>query len=92
MEASIRTIFGQQEKSDPTRGEKLFNRLGYTLDLFIPLVNLGIAKKWEVNRKYPNRLCLEAYSIVAVLYGWILIPLLIASLSGIVKKQSVLFA
>lgn len=70
----------QPSPSDPT--QKLFTRLGYSIDLFLPVVDLQQSDKWR-----PHQVWREAYSVVHILAGWLLIPLLLASLSGIVRRQ-----
>ena len=59
----------------------LCHRLWYSLDLFIPIVNLRIVdgyKRFHGGRAF--------YGVIHIVAGWILVPLLIASLSGVVKK------
>ena len=60
-----------------TFGEKLI----YLLDLLIP-INLHIAEKWQL-----NSLSGEVYAICLTIFGWLLVPLLIASLGGILRRQ-----
>jgi hypothetical protein len=61
---------------------KLFDRAAYSLDLFLPVVNLHIDEKWE-----PQGLGREVYALVHSMVGWLLVPLLVASLAGIVRRQ-----
>jgi hypothetical protein len=63
--------------------EHLYSRMAYSVDLFIPVVDLGLASRWT-----PTGLPGQLYAAVHILIGWLLIPLLIASIAGIVKKQS----
>ena len=69
-------------------GESGFNfeRLGviliYSIDLFIPLVDLQTAKKIEA-----KDLLLKAWSAIYILSGWLLVPLFLASITGVVKRQ-----
>ena len=53
----------------------------YTLDLFIPIVNLQTANEW---RPKENRSLALIYMRLHTLAGWILIPLGLAALTGIV--------
>jgi hypothetical protein len=61
---------------------RLVHRLGYSLDLFLPIVDLQFVGDWR-----PRPLWRQAYAIVHIAVGWLLVPLLVASLSGIVRKQ-----
>lgn len=51
-------------------------------DLFLPLVNLHLDENWQ-----PNGLGREIYAMFHSMVGWILVPLLLASLSGIVRRD-----
>lgn len=59
----------------------LGHRLWYSIDLFIPVVNLRIVDGYK--RFHDWR---AVYGVFHIVMGWILVPLLIASLSGIIKK------
>jgi hypothetical protein len=56
-------------------------RAAYSLDLFLPLVNLHIDEKWV-----PNTPFLQAYAVVHTMVGWLIVPLLIAALAGIIRR------
>jgi hypothetical protein len=56
-------------------------RAAYSLDLFLPLVNLHIDEKWT-----PNGPLLQAYSVFHAMVGWLIVPLLIAALAGIIRR------
>ena len=60
-----------------TFGQKLI----YLIDLLIP-INLHIAEKWQL-----NSLSGEVYAIFLTIFGWLLVPLLVASLGGILRRQ-----
>lgn len=62
--------------------EHLFDRAAYSVDLFLPVVDLGICNHWTP----ANRLG-QVYSILHVIAGWLLVPLLLASSSGLVRKR-----
>jgi hypothetical protein len=57
-------------------------RFGYSLDLLLLVVNLHFEDQWE-----PRGAWLRAYAAVQTLMGWILIPLLLASLAGFVRWE-----
>ncbi len=65
----------------PSEEHKLFNRAAYSLDLFLPVVNLRFDERWE-----PEGLIRGIYALFHSLIGWLLIPLLVASLAGIVRR------
>jgi hypothetical protein len=46
------------------------------------LVNLHIDEEWE-----PNGLWRKTYALFHSMVGWVLVPLLIASLSGIIRRE-----
>ena len=59
-----------------------FEPIGYSIDLFLPVVNLHIDENWT-----PDPLWREVYAFVHSMAGWLLVPLLITSLAGIVRRQ-----
>ncbi|CAA9375388.1 MAG: hypothetical protein AVDCRST_MAG93-8772 [uncultured Chloroflexia bacterium] len=59
----------------------LFERSVYSLDLFLPVVNLHVDENWQ-----PNGLGRQIYAVFHSMVGWILVPLLLASLSGIIRR------
>ena len=64
------------------QGQHLFNRASYSLDLFLPVVNLHIDENWR-----PVGLWREIYAVFHSMVGWVLVPLLLASLAGIVRRE-----
>jgi hypothetical protein len=56
-------------------------RAAYSLDLFLPVVNLHIDENWE-----PNGPWLQAYAIGHATVGWLIVPLLLAALAGIIRR------
>jgi hypothetical protein len=67
-------------KSYPWQDELPYRFL-YSLDLLIPLINLRVDEQWM-----PNGLLLQAYSTVHAMVGWLIIPLLLAALAGIMRR------
>ena len=53
----------------------------FSLDLFLPLVNLHIDENWV-----PEGILLQSYAILHAMVGWLVIPLLLAALAGIMKR------
>jgi len=69
-------------KEDAPFSNHLFYRIGYSLDLFIPIVDLRIAKNYHLPQGWK-----KGYAVVHIVAGWLLVPLLLASMSGIIKKK-----
>jgi hypothetical protein len=65
-----------------SREQRAFRSFAYSLDLFLPVVNLRIDERWQ-----PQGLEREMYALVHSMVGWILVPLLVASLAGIIRRQ-----
>ncbi len=72
----------EQEKRPGSFAGKAFQRFVYSCDLFVPVIKFEMADKWEPVPNVPL-----IYSYIHKLAGWILVPLLVASISGVVKKQ-----
>lgn len=79
--AAPATLPSEEQGSDSFE-QKLVRRGGYSLDLFLPVVNLRIDERWE-----PQELVRETYALAHPLAGWILVPLLVASFAGIIRRQ-----
>jgi hypothetical protein len=69
-------------KSPQNDWDKIFNRIFYSVDLFVPVIKLDLTDKWVPAS--PGR---EKYAVIHRIAGWFLIPLLVASWSGIVRRQ-----
>jgi len=61
--------------------EGLLYRFLYSLDLFLPIVNLRVDEQWV-----PNGLLLQEYATIHTLVGWLIVPLLLAALAGIMRR------
>jgi hypothetical protein len=68
-----------QNKRDDTRG---YNPFWYSLGLFLPFVDLQADKVWKPKRE---KVFLRNYMRVHILLGWILVPMVLAALSGLIK-------
>ncbi len=67
----------------PKLGDKeYYSPLWYSLDLFLPFVDLKMAEKWTPK---PGRRFARHYMRFQTIAGWILIPIAILSITGIVK-------
>jgi hypothetical protein len=81
-------IFGGFAFRNPThmqpRVEKPSDYSGawYSLELFLPIVDLGVAKEWRPKSDSKWRV---AYARAHQMAGWVLIPVTLAAITGVVK-------
>jgi hypothetical protein len=68
-----------QEPEDAPRG---YSRFWYSLGLFLPFVDLQAAKVWKPKA---DQTFLRNYVRAHIILGWILIPLVLAALTGLIK-------
>jgi hypothetical protein len=66
----------------PENEDRPYSALLYSLDLFLPFVNLRADDIWEPRR---DRRWARRYVPVHTLLGWILIPIGLAAVSGLIK-------
>ena len=59
-----------------------YNPLWYSLDLFLPFIDLQVANVWLPKQR---RHFARHYMRVQTILGWILIPIGLAALTGIIK-------
>jgi hypothetical protein len=78
-ENALQTASGSTEA--PAWQEGPLYRAAYSLDLFLPVVNLHVDENWE-----PNGPWLQAYAIGHATVGWLVVPLLLAALAGIIRR------
>ena len=57
-----------------------YSRFWYSPELFLPVVELGMAKNWR-----PKESALHTYARVHQLAGWTLVPTSLAALTGAIK-------
>ena len=67
---------------DESFAARLFDRVLYSTDLLIPVVRLQAGET-----RHPTTYWRKVYAATHRLAGWLLVPLLVASLSGIIKRQ-----
>jgi len=79
---SLTSTHANAERGIGTVLQHLFDRASYSLDLFLPLVNLHIDEDWT-----PRGPWRTLYALVHQIVGWVLVPLLLASLSGIIRRE-----
>ena len=72
----------KMEPQKPDDAPRVYNRFWYSLDLFLPFVDLQADDVWKP--KTEQRL-LRHYVRLHVMLGWILIPIVLAALTGLIK-------
>ena len=72
----------KMELQKPDGSPRIYNRFWYSLGLFLPVVNLESDRVWKPKS---DRTFLRNYMRVHILLGWILIPILLAALTGLIK-------
>lgn len=60
----------------------IFSGVWYSLELFLPIVDLGVAKDWRPKSTPKWRV---VYARIHQLAGWVLVPVALGALTGIVK-------
>jgi len=73
------------KKMEPQRSEdtpRVYSRFWYSLGLFLPFVDLQADKVWKPKA---DQTFLRNYMRVHKLLGWILIPIVLAALTGLIK-------
>jgi Pentapeptide repeats (9 copies) len=68
-----------QKPMDPPR---VYNSFWYSLNLFLPVVDLQAKDVWKPKSQF---VFARNYLRVHVLLGWILVPIILAALSGLIK-------
>jgi hypothetical protein len=73
-------VFGQGKMilRDPNRDGR-YSRFWYSFDLFIPVIKLDIEEIWKPDPRYR---CTWLYAKWHKILGWILVPILVAALTG----------
>jgi hypothetical protein len=73
------------KKKEPQKSEHAprgYSRFWYSLGLFLPFVDLQTVKMWKPK---DDQTFLRNYMRLHILLGWILIPLVLAALTGLIK-------
>jgi hypothetical protein len=71
-----------KELEKPKEKRRQYNRFWYSLGLFLPVVDLKTSELWGPKPQYRF---LRHYVRVHILLGWILLPLVLAALTGLIK-------
>lgn len=72
---------GKSDKPDSSGKNASYSRFWYSLDVLAPAIELGADKAWQPN---PTWWFGRNYSYVHRILGWILVPLILAALTGVV--------
>jgi uncharacterized protein YjbI with pentapeptide repeats len=72
----------KMEPQEPEDTPRVYNRFWYSLDLFLPFVDLQADDVWKPKT---NERFLRHYVRLHVMLGWILIPIVLAALTGLIK-------
>ena len=72
----------KMEPQKPEDTPRVYNRFWYSLGLFLPFVDLQADKVWKPKA---DQIFLRNYMRVHILLGWILVPLVLAALTGLIK-------
>jgi uncharacterized protein YjbI with pentapeptide repeats len=78
-------ILFSPKKMEPQQLEdtpRVYNRFWYSLGLFLPFVDLQSNKVWKPKA---DQTFLRNYMRVHILLGWILVPLVLAAVTGLIK-------
>ncbi len=72
----------KKEPRNPAEAPRVYSRFWYSLGLFLPFVDLQADKVWKPKA---DQTFLRSYMRVHILLGWILIPIVLAALTGLIK-------
>src|SRR5438552_6801796 len=72
----------KMEPQKPDDAPRVYSRFWYSLGLFLPFVDLQADKVWKPKA---DQTFLRNYMRVHILLGWILVPLVLAALTGLIK-------
>jgi hypothetical protein len=72
----------KMEPRNPAEAPRVYSRFWYSLGLFLPFVDLQADKVWKPKA---DQTFLRNYMRVHGLLGWILIPIVLAALTGLIK-------
>jgi hypothetical protein len=70
------------EPQKPEDTPRVYNRFWYSLDLFLPFLDLQADDVWKPKA---NERFLRHYVRLHVMLGWIPIPIVLAALTGLIK-------
>ena len=65
----------------------LFDPLAYSVDVFLPIVDLHQESAWEPNTASVSGLAVQYYLYFHILAGWFFTTLLVAAVTGLVRRE-----
>jgi hypothetical protein len=71
-----------------TTSSQRFNAFFYSLDLFLPIIDLGLEKSWQPDTNCDGGIALRYYYWFHIIMGWALTTLAVAGYSGLVRKAN----
>jgi hypothetical protein len=71
---------GKMEREPDADGR--YSRFWYSFELFIPVVDVGVASEWHPK---PEHKIVANYARLQKLAGWVLVPVILAALTGFAK-------
>jgi uncharacterized protein YjbI with pentapeptide repeats len=71
-----------EDRTKPEEERPHYNRFWYSLGLFLPVVDLKTSEVWGPKKEYRF---LRNYLRVHILLGWILVPIFLAAITGLIK-------
>jgi uncharacterized protein YjbI with pentapeptide repeats len=72
----------KMEPRNPAEAPRVYSRFWYSLGLFLPFVDLQADRVWKPKT---DQTFLRNYMRVHILLGWILVPLVLAAVTGLIK-------
>jgi hypothetical protein len=72
----------RMEWKDTKQPQRRYSRFWYSLDQLAPVMDLDVAKNWGPRQ---NDSWMQNYALFHRIVGWILLPLIIGAITGIVK-------
>jgi hypothetical protein len=64
------------------QADSKYSRYWYSFELFVPVIDVGVASEWHPK---PERTIIANYARLHKLAGWILVPVILAALTGFAK-------
>jgi len=71
-----------ENRTKPEKDRPRYNRFWYSLGLFLPVVDLKTSDVWGPKKQYRF---LRNYLRVHILLGWILFPIFLAAITGLIR-------
>ena len=65
----------------------LFDPMAYSVDVFLPIVDLHQEKAWEPNTASTAGIAVQYYLYFHILAGWLFTTLLVAAVTGLVRRE-----